>query len=173
MLWAESEGAAAASANRLICNQLELLTLLYWKSAAINNTRTFYLPTALTQLPHHHSHNYGNRQKLITVTTQYKTLSKVPSCITSQLYLPHFLFLDNNGDELAEHWSPPKDTSCKRLTDPLAISTYLWNPDFLQCLLIWFFREFGSSALFSHWLLKDTRCKSRLTLLLPVERQKV
>ena len=77
---------AGGSANRLICNQPQLLTLLYWKSAAINNSRTFY--SALTQPPHHHSHNYGNRRKLITVTTQYKTLSKVRSCITSEPYLP-------------------------------------------------------------------------------------
>ena len=43
---------------------------------------------SLDSAPHHHSHNYGNRRKLITVTTQYKTLSKVRSCVTSEPYLP-------------------------------------------------------------------------------------
>ena len=125
----ERERAGGGSANRLICNQPQLLTLCYIENpGAINNSRTFY--SALTQPPHHHSHNYGNRRKLITVTTQYKTLSKVRSCITSEPYLPTyrtFFPVDNNGDELAEHWWPPKDTRCKRLTDPLlVISTYLW-----------------------------------------------
>ena len=54
----------------------------------------------------------------------------------------HFLFLDNNGDELAEHWWPLEDTRCKRLTDPPCHFNLLVKPSFSPLrVFIWFSRE--------------------------------
>ena len=84
--------------------------------------------------------------------------------------LTHFLFLDNNGDELAEHWWPLEDTRCKRLTDPPCHFNLLRAS--LRCVFSYSSSESLAPGMYS-WSLKDTRCKSQLTLPLPTERQKV
>ena len=67
----------------------------------------------------HHSRNYGNRQNLMTAPTFNASEENSVKSAKQERALPRFHFLDNNGDELAEHCCPPKDRRCKRLTDPL------------------------------------------------------
>ena len=111
MLW-DGRACSADNPSRLICNQFDSTTSPCWK-CAINHLRTFYL----AQL--HHSRNYGNRQNLMTAPTFNASEENSVKSAKQERALPRFHFLDNNGDELAEHCWPPKDRRCKRLTDPL------------------------------------------------------
>ena len=67
----------------------------------------------------HHSRNYDNRQNLMTAPAFDASEENSVKSAKQERALPRFHFLDNNGDELAEHCWPPKDRRCKRLTDPL------------------------------------------------------
>ena len=117
-----------------------LLTPLYW-NCAINNFEDILLKLSLDSAPS----SFTQVWQLPKTDNSYSSVQNAVK--SAELYheqvLPHhFLFLDNNGDELAEHWWPLEDTRCKRLTDPPCHFNLLVKPRFSPlCVLIWFFRE--------------------------------
>ena len=116
-----------------LCNQQveDILLELSLDSAPSSFTQVWQLPKT--------DNSYNSVQNAVKSAELYH----------EQVLPHHFLFLDNNGDELAEHWWPLEDTRCKRLTDPPASvpfqPTSCFSP---MCVLIFFFREFSSRDVF-------------------------